>query len=475
MRVALSLGRVFAGRSRRELLPAVVVSLLLVLMPVSAPGEGRRTTRIGDRYYVSVNDAAVLLGATKFWRSETRKVVLNVEGTRITVTVGSPVVLAGNKTFLLTVPVVFRQGTVYIPVELFSDMLPQVVGRSFLWDQETTTLSVMKRGTTPVTVSLETFPDLTSLVIESSQVVDYAQVSASAESFMLVIENASLFGRPVPSKGGLVRQLKVRQSGSQVSLSMILDPDVLGYSIKKEKLPDRIVIRFTSMAALMQAEGFSPFGRELPKGTFKVVVIDPGHGGSDDGARGVNGCVEKDVTMEIAREVRRMLSESQGLEVVLTRDGDVNVSAERRAAVANASGGNLFVSIHCDAYAASDAGGFSVETYKASEVTSSRREEVGGVEMRRWKAVPERHARASISLAGALSESLAEVSGLKDLGLRRLPLTVLEGVNMPSVAVNVGFVTNSADEALLQDDASRSRISSGVARGIRDFISESAR
>jgi N-acetylmuramoyl-L-alanine amidase len=463
--------------NRVALVSILLITIFLGLAPRCVTAEARKSTRIQGKDYVSINDAALLLGATKFWKVETRKAVLNVEGKRIRFTIGSSVVAVGDRTFVLRAPVLFIKGVPCVPVEFFAEVVPQVLEKRIAWNADNQTLSLLREGTVPVRINLETSGEFTYLTIESPEKVEYSPVSLSPESFVILVENAIVSAKPSSSKSGLVKQLLVNQSAEGVELRMALDPRVAGYSLKRETGPERVVVGFTSSEARMRALGFVSLGGELPRGMYQVIVIDPGHGGSDEGVKGKSGAVEKQIDLEIARDIKGILSRSGTLEVILTREDDSEQTPEARATKANTAHGDIFVSIHCDGYASPSASGYRLEVYKTPDGFGAPTSElaIGGIQVSSWKNVPERHARASLSLARTISERLGSATGLKELGLRRVPALALEGVNMPSVLVCCGFLTNPGDEALLLDSSSKHRIATAMAEGISEFASEGLR
>ncbi|MCX5801754.1 MAG: N-acetylmuramoyl-L-alanine amidase [Candidatus Eisenbacteria bacterium] len=459
----------------------LVAILLVAILPGLAPSyvsaEARKSTRIQGRDYVSMDDAALLLGATKFWKAETRKAVLNVEGTRIRFTVGSPILAVGDQTFVLGAPVLFVRGVPYVPVEFLLEVVPQFSQKRVAWSADNQTLSLLREGSVPVRIGLETSGEFTYVTVESQGKVEYLPVSLSKESFVILLENAVVSAKPSSAKAGLVKKLLVSQSAKGVELRMALDSHTLGYSLKRETGPERIAIGFTSSDSQMREMSLAPFGGELSGGKYRVVVLDPGHGGSDEGVKGKGGAVEKQVNLDIARDIKGFLSKTGTLEVVLTREDDSEQTPETRAVEANAAHGDIFVSIHCDGYASPGASGYCLEVYKApgGDGVSASEPAIGGVQVSSWKGASERHARASLSLAGGISDRLGSATNLKELGLRRVPAVALEGVDMPSVLVCCGFLTNPGDEALLLDSSSRHRIAAAIAEGIGEFVNEGAR
>ncbi len=200
-----------------------------------------------------------------------------------------------------------------------------------------------------------------------------------------------------------------------------------------------------------------------------LVVVDPGHGGTNVGARGVLGLAyEKQVTLALARKLEREL-EARGAQVALTRDDDRYVSLRRRAALASDLDADAFVSLHANASGAGDRRGY--ETFilspEAVEVDApatrglgqGRRSEgahdvVGALvsDVERGAAVP----RAA-ALAGAIQDELRELRGAEgDRGVRQAPFGVLMGAPMPAVLVEVGFLDHPIEGLeLLRRDTQR--------------------
>jgi len=472
------------------ILVAVVSSILCACVtPPAAAAEARKAKKIGDRYYLSMNDAALLLGATKYWKAETRKAVLNVEGTQIRLTVLSPIVAVGEKTYVLPSPVLFSRGVLFIPVELFTETVPAALGKKITWNQATQYLSALKEGTVPATVSVEVSDQVTYVTVESSERIEYSPVSVSKDGFTVLLERASFLTKPVLQENPMVKGLSVGRVSGGAELRLALAPGVSGYSMERKASPPRVVLGFTSSEELLRSGEFLPFGTEMPRvasaRNYKVVVIDAGHGGADEGLR-AGSSVEKQVNLELARAVKDALSAAGGLSVVLTRNEDTQLSVDDRAVKANTAGGDIFVSLHCDGYPGSQARGYSVEVLEPEGLAgrvgqrSSRQEDASGaasgnVDLVPWNEVARGHVDESASLARYISRSLSSIEGLRDAGFRRAPLVLFRGVDMPCVLVNCGFLTNPGDEALLRDAASQRRIAGAIARGIVEFVNDSRR
>lgn len=173
------------------------------------------------------------------------------------------------------------------------------------------------------------------------------------------------------------------------------------------------------------------------------LVIDPGHGGKDPGAIGVGGVREKAINLSVAGELSRCLR-SAGHNVAMTRDDDTFIELADRSDVANRKSTDLFVSIHADAASRASARGYTV--YVARQASA-----------------------ASVRAAEAIERSLGS-TGLPSLGVRRADYRVLVNTACPSVLVELGFVTNSADASALSSDAFQKRLAKAVADGVAKAV-----
>ena len=222
---------------------------------------------------------------------------------------------------------------------------------------------------------------------------------------------------------------------------------------------------------------------------MRTIVIDPGHGGEDLGARGPSGAVEKDVALSIAKRTRAELVNERGLSVFLTRDRDTELSLDERTATANNYKADLFVSIHVNASRARGVRGSEVYflSYQASDDESRRIAQAEGSAERLgrgaegpdlalilWDMAQAEHLEESSALASHLQEELAVVTGSEGRGVKQAPFRVLVGATMPAVLVEVAFISNPEEEKLLASEAYQAKVASAIARGIERFRRERA-
>ena len=227
-----------------------------------------------------------------------------------------------------------------------------------------------------------------------------------------------------------------------------------------------------------------------PAGHVRTVVIDPGHGGKDPGARGVTGSDEKDITLAIAQLVAERLSEDPQIRVVLTRTDDTYVSLEQRTAIANAQGADLFLSIHGNASENPQLAG--VETYTLNNTDDRATIRLAALEngLALTGASPGERDLAyilsdlvqtgkedeSVTLARAVQGNLVSYlrdrwRGVVNLGVKKGPFYVLVGAYMPCILVEVAFLTNETEGQRIAARRYQQDVADGLALGVRRFLS----
>jgi len=227
--------------------------------------------------------------------------------------------------------------------------------------------------------------------------------------------------------------------------------------------------------------------------TVKRVVIDPGHGGDDAGAVGPTGLKEKDVTLDIAHRVAPLLAHELGVETLVTRDSDVFVPLDERAARANAFHADLFVSIHCNASENGEARGIEVFVLDELKDTSRAAARVAMVENGLVGPKALDPAALDAQMAGIVSRlrtgetaassrklgelvsraTLASLSekypNTADHGLKSAGFYVLAGAEMPAVLFETSFISNPDDEARLAKADYRQKLADGVVNAVRAY------
>ncbi len=260
----------------------------------------------------------------------------------------------------------------------------------------------------------------------------------------------------------IAKYLTLRQ-GAENSLdaTITLDNNVADQAYKiytadadrKGKKPYRLVIEIAEDKLPEEYAAEKPATETFEGLEGRRIVIDPGHGGSDSGAHGPNGLLEKDATLAISKNVVDILR-SSGAIVTMTRDTDVDVygplasdrdELQARVDVANADSRNeIFVSIHCDAFTSPSAHGTSTFYYEPSF-------------------------RGQL-LAECIHDEIVEATGLASRGAKTARFYVLRNSDMPATLIETAFISNYQEEALLGDADFQHKIAVAICKGINQYF-----
>lgn len=224
-------------------------------------------------------------------------------------------------------------------------------------------------------------------------------------------------------------------------------------------------------------------------GGLRTIVIDPGHGGTEQGARGPSGTLEKNVVLSIARQLKAAIEARLGIRVLLTRSGDETVALDARAAFANNNKADLFVSIHANASVRSSVAGAEVFYVTLGEYGNAARTNpaeagallptLGGgeraVDLILWEMAQAQHLNESARLARVLEGEMRQRLPMSPRAIQQAPFRVLIGANMPAVLVETGFITNPTEEKRLNSPDYQSQIVNALLAGVVRFKAGSDR
>lgn len=226
--------------------------------------------------------------------------------------------------------------------------------------------------------------------------------------------------------------------------------------------------------------------REWP---IRKVVLDPGHGGSDPGAIGRSGLKEKYINLDIAKRLSSLLR-ADGLGVVMTRNADTTVSLKRRMEIANSSRADLFISIHSNANRVRSMNGF--EVYCLSSAVSDSKRAVDSAQSDAlylekgsfasgpslnlkailWDMIYTSNRADSLRLASSICRSADRDLSSRVKGTRSGPYYVLKGAHMPTILIEVGYLSNRDEERLLKNSYYRQQLAEAIEKGITNYIRE---
>lgn len=337
-------------------------------------------------------------------------------------------------------------------------------------------------------------PESTRAVFDVSGPVDYKLFELSKpDRIVLDMRGSALAeGFSAPAAKGLLKNLRAGKQGKGDSRvvfdlaegarpkSFLLPPaDKFGYRLVIDFFPEKA--KPVTIRSVVEA----PAG----KARNVVIAIDAGHGGDDPGATGASGTHEKEITLAVARQLKKQIDRTPGMTAMLTRDADYFIPLEDRYRKSRAAKADLFISIHADAFTSSDARGSSVwvlsprgATNEASRWLADRENRadlVGGISL---DDKDDTLAKVLLDLSqgatmGASNSVAQEVLGaLRKIGpthrnyVERANFVVLRSPDVPSILVETAFITNPAEEARLKSPAHREKLASAILDGISGYF-----
>jgi len=295
-------------------------------------------------------------------------------------------------------------------------------------------------------------PDGDRLLIRTSQPFEFrTERDRNSDAINIIIPSAELapqIPNPDLSSNSPLRRVRLRQetngsvviqvepnSGVRVGEVNEVTRQVLAVELQRPRTP----------APTPTPTRPAPVVGDLPNLNNRrlTVTIDPGHGGRDPGAVGIGGMEEEDIVLDVSQQVARIL-EQQGVQVVMTRNSDVEVDLEPRVQIAERANATVFVSIHANALSMSRPDVNGIETFYASA--------------------------EGARLGRVIHDNMVPVSGMRDRGLKSARFYVIRNTSMPAVLLELGFVTGAEDAPRLADPEWRSRMSVAIARGILQYL-----
>ncbi len=251
---------------------------------------------------------------------------------------------------------------------------------------------------------------------------------------------------------------------------------------EKKKIPSNTEKQGLSYNQENQSSNNSgPFG-------MKTVVIDPGHGGLESGAKGKFGALEKDITLDIALKLKEIIKKNMAYRVVLTREKDTYVSLESRASVANNNRAYLFISIHANSSYRKKASGSETfflslnatdEEARRLAYLENNSSELDGriasdngddIKMILWDLAQSSYLKQSSQLAECIQRELNALLHTANRGIKQAPFKVLTGVACPAVLVEVAFLSNPDEEKKLLTEGFQKNVARAIYRGLMNFL-----
>ena len=491
---------------------APIISTVLVLLLVSllhaqgtAPPtplmlisrEGRRpvpTTVLNGQELIALDDVASLFQVTVREDTLAGGITVTYKGRTIVVSADQPMASVNGRVVTLPSPAARAGRRWLVPVEFLSRALAPIYDTR-IDVRRTSRLLIVGDLRVPRVVGRIDIPGPPTRA--TLEIAPVAAVTLTVDATRVIVRvDADALDLTLPSGGGgLIEQIRPGDQPNTVTVVLNgraglaraagMDADnVTRVTIEVPPLNPSAETAAPPAPAASPVEPAAPLA-PLPttaRVALQTIVIDPGHGGEDVGVRGADGVQEKQITLEVARRLRSLIENRLGIRVVLTRDDDRAVSLDERAALANNSKADLFLSLHANAALAPGVSGAEVFHARldreSQEALRSADEGValpvlgGGsrkIDVIRWDLAQARHVDASETFAGMLEEDLRAHVTMGPRPLQEGPLRVLMGADMPAALVEMAYLTNPDQAASAKSDAYQISVAQGIYDAVLRF------
>lgn len=345
--------------------------------------------------------------------------------------------------------------------------------------------------------------DKTRFVLELTR--DTPFILDASRPQMVVVDLEAAIDSSLPPGKGLIRTVRLEPGAAANRLRLVLSTSApvrvqLAEIIPpRDGMPPRFILDLAPAAPGSGAAALTPASvstlpppappKAKPRPELPMIVLDAGHGGQDPGTIGVGGAYEKDIVLAVTLELRRQLLATGRYRVALTRDRDVFIPLRQRVAIARTKGADLFISLHADSIASRNIRGLSVYTLsdKASdreaEMLAQRENQADAIVGMDLSVQSSDIANILISLsrrdtmnqsrhfAGLVVRHLDKQVPVLPSPLRSAGLAVLTAPDVPSVLVELGYLSHPQDARLLATDAHRRRLAGSLVRAVDGYFS----
>ncbi|OFW31321.1 MAG: hypothetical protein A3H97_25200 [Acidobacteria bacterium RIFCSPLOWO2_02_FULL_65_29] len=457
--------------------------------------DGRRSIPIAivnNREYVALDDLAATFQLAV--REESGALTVSYRGRTIVLTPNQALASVAGRLISLPAPTARAGGRWVVPVEFISRALAPIHDSRLDLRAASRLLVVGDLRVPRLTMRYEPVGTGARLTVDATpQTASVVAQESGRMSIRFEADALDVVIPPVQAQGTTAIVQAIR-AADPATLAIELGPRFAGFRASTQTVDasTRLVVELLANAATETAAPppAPPPAGELPTfggptATIRTIVIDAGHGGEDEGTKGANGTMEKDVTLAVARRLRAVLENRLGARVVLTREDDRSVPLDERTAAANNNKADVFLSLHANGSIRPATSGASIYVAaftdadrSAAALAPARVPIFGGgsrdIELVPWNLAQIRHVDRSTELARILEHELETRVPLGARPIEQAPFRVLESANMPAALIEMGYLTNDDQERQLAGAAFQVAFVQAVADAIvrfRDVLS----
>ncbi len=473
----------------------ILVPLFLVAAPIRVlyrtdlRQDKLKTLDQGPGTYFSTIDLARILSCGYYQNPDQEKIVLYIDNHRVKISAHSSYIMVDLEVFQMPLPTKILGDDIFIPAEAFFELLTHYVipGITYNTGQQLLDIDVVSFNINGMMVEEKSNGTIIRLPIKkrfpdgniSSFVHDngwfYITIAEGVADSTAVVRS---------DYGGTIRQVMVEQMDEAVQLAFQLRPKIESHDVYQNRDPAEIVISLRTPVV----DNLARLKDIRERWYLNTVVLDAGHGGKDGGTVGKSGTKEKDVVLDIVKRVGLLLEKNTNIKVVYTRDEDVFIPLLERPKIANANNGKVFVSVHANSAPKNrKVSGFETyllgpsKTQDAIAVAAAENEvikledadheykEMDNEALIMATMAQSAFMKESETLAAVIQTELDKRLATPNRGVKQNVFYVLIGASMPSVLVEVGFLSNAQEEKDLKKPAYRQKIAEGIYSAIVEF------
>jgi N-acetylmuramoyl-L-alanine amidase len=480
-----------------------IIAALIVITALSSPlqadalykfrsiEEPIRDISEGDLTYLSIVDLARVTGCQIHWDPLSFQAQLIFGESDLMISMFSNFVTFDDQLLNITYPALYRNGDLFVPAITFIKALDNLVPTSLFWDEATMTIWAEESQYNVLDLKFE--PKMNGYLIEiivreklpyEAYVTEQKWININIFGGNLDDRHFSTLPRP-----RAIKRIRAFQFDESAQIAVKFFRTITKFHHSFTINPSRIQISIvdpTFDPTLLDSLESQPLDQWNP---IDVIVIDAGHGGEEDGATGERGAKEKDVVLSVAKRVYELLSADSRLTVVMTRTADTTMTLRERADFANHNGGDLFVSIHANS-ASENPKTSGSQTFFLASATNEEAQRTAELENRSLvldrdsedeqpfddldfillELLQTEYLDESQELASYLQDEMKSKLKIRSRGVDQAGFYILNEVAMPSALVELAFISNKREEALLKKDSFQQKTAEAICAGIKKFI-----
>ncbi len=447
-----------------------------------------KTLRDSKKLYISAKDLSRSLSSKLYENAERKKLVLYIAGRKIKISGRTSFVMIDDQPYQMPQITQVKSNDLYVPAEEFLNILKSTVlpGINFDPKKEFLDIDVVRFNITGIHIDVKS--NGTIIRLTTRKPFSERNISSFINKhgwYYLTVAGAMVDTTRINHglTRGAVRRIESDQIGETAQVAFKLGTEIISHEWYQSLDPNEIVITLRTPLGKIEERIEDVKDRQR----LDTVVLDAGHGGKDPGSLGKYGTKEKDVVLDITRKVGHLLEKKTNINVIYTREEDVFIPLNKRTKIANDANGKVFVSIHTNSNNNRKIQGFETYLYslaksddaidvalrensviKFEEKAGNYKKLTGEMQIMA-EMTSSMYLKESEDLAAMIQMELDKKLTTPNRGVKQAGFYVLYGASMPNVLVEVGFISNPAEEKKMKQEKYKQNIAEAIYAGIMHF------